>query len=335
MKIAEVLLRRTIGGAESLVESLRRHWTATGHTVEVLYLEDSEARHSGRLARVRGLAATLRAFDPDVVHAHSALPNLYARLSSRGRWPTVTVLHSAGRDFDVSGLRIAERMLGPWTSHVVAVSPAQVTEYRARVGQRVPVTLVPNGVRPDIVARSTPSARPSRAVAVGRLDSQKRVDLLLDGWRRAGLAGVELRVAGVATDPGARADVARWAAAAPEVAFLGAVGDIPGLLAGSDLFIHAATAEAHPLAPLEAACAGLPVVVSRPVSALLPDGLPAATFAAGDPDSLAAALCRAVANYPAAARRAIEQAPKIAAVFSTARCAAQHLQILQDAAAAS
>src|SRR5438105_6985634 len=98
MRIAEVLLRPTIGGAETLALTLADHWRRQGHEVTILYV-DPYGSGGSQIARVRRLRKSLNEFDPDVVHSHSALPNIYARLSSRGRWPVVTVLHSASSDF--------------------------------------------------------------------------------------------------------------------------------------------------------------------------------------------------------------------------------------------
>lgn len=331
MRIAEVLLRPAIGGAESLAENLRQHWLAEGHDVETLYVDEAGSP-AGRLARVQCLTEAFRTFEPHVVHAHSALPNIYARLASRGRWPTVTVLHSAGRDFDTPALRLAERALARWTAHVIAVCPAQVDEYRERFGACVPVSLVPNGVRADIVARSSASAGVDRAVSVGRLDPQKRIDLLIEGWRRAELPDARLRIAGVASDELTQGHVESWAAGVPGVTLLGVVSDVPGLLAESDLFVHAAAEEAHPLAPIEAACAGLPIVVTDEVAAKLPPGLAAATFAGGDADALRAALLTAAGSYAVLARNAINRAPDVAREFSIVRCADRHLDVLRDSA---
>lgn len=327
MKIAEVLLRPAIGGAESLVENLRQHWLDEGHDVRILYVDEPGSAH-GKVSRVRRLSSALRAFGPHVVHAHSALPNIYARLASRGRWPVVTVLHSAGRDFDTLALRVAERALGTWTAHVIAVSPGQVDEYRRHFGLRVPVSLVPNGVRADIVARSSASERVGQAVAIGRLDPQKRIDLLVEGWRRAQLPEAQLRIAGVASDESQQARVEAWAAGVPEITLVGPVTDVPSLLADSDLFVHAATEEAHPLAPIEAACAGLPIVVTDEVAATLPSGLPAVTFRGGDAEALRNALHTVAESYAVVAQNAIDRAPQISVEFSIAQCAARHLDVL-------
>jgi glycosyltransferase involved in cell wall biosynthesis len=333
MKIVEVLLRPAIGGAETLVEQLSTHWRSAGHTVSTVYVDPS-GQVGGRFSRVANLARAFREADPDVVHAHAALPNLYARLASRGRWPVVTVLHSAVRDFDDPTLRTAERALPRWTSHVIAVSPGQVLEYRDAMGDRVPISLVPNGVRADIVCRTAPAPRLSRLVAISRLVPQKRMDVLFAGWRRAGL-DAELQVAGVAPDAATQRQVEAWAAEAPGGTLLGRVDDVPTLLAHSDLLVHTADSEAHGgLVPVEAACAGIPVVVSSAVAVDLPRDLAAVTFPTGDPDGLAAALREAADNYPALARAAIDRAPALAEEFSLAACAERHLDVLRRSVSA-
>lgn len=322
-----MLLRPAIGGAETLVDQLSQRWRAQGHVVDTVYV-DPDGRPGSRVQRVLTLERALRRTDPDVVHAHSALPNLYARLATRGRRPVVTVLHSAGRDFDTRSLRLAEQGMRRWTSHVVAVSPVQVEEYDQRIGNRVPVSLIPNGVRADIVGRTVPAPRVARVAAVSRLDPQKRLDVLLAGWRLA-RPDAELNIAGVASDERDQRQVEVWASGTPSVHLLGRVHDVPGLLATTDLLVHTADAEAHPLAPLEAACAGLPVVVSRAVAATLPRDLAAVTFATGDADDLAAALRRAVAEYPRLAREAVDRAPALARQFSLTACADRHLDVLR------
>jgi glycosyltransferase involved in cell wall biosynthesis len=168
-------------------------------------------------------------------------------------------------------------------------------------------------------------------VAVSRLDPQKRADVLLSGWDRATLEGAELHVAGVASDDETQRTVEAWAAPIGGVRLLGQVTDVPGLLARSDLLVHAADAEAHPLAPIEAACAGLPVVVSEAVATTLPHDLAVVTFPTGDVDGLATAVRAACADYPALARAAVDRAPSLAREFALAGCADRHLAVLQAA----
>jgi glycosyltransferase involved in cell wall biosynthesis len=330
MRIAELLLRPTIGGAETLASSLAALWRDQGHDVAVLYL-DPPGKPSGRVARVLRLRRSLDRLRPDVVHAHSALPNLYARVSSRGRWPVVTVLHSATSDFGNRQLRWSEKLLQPWTAAVIAVTESERAEYLAMVKGKAP-KLIPNGLRMDLRQRVAANAHPSKAVAVGRIAAQKRMDVLLEGWQRAALQDWRLIIAGVAAESRTQTDFRTLVArSGPSVQALGAVDDIPALLADCDLFVHTADHEAHPLAPLEAAGSGLPVVVSDAVAVTLPVGLPAGVFRTGDPDSLALTLRAVVEHYDAVAVAAMQWAPKIRSQFSLADCAAHHLEVLRDA----
>lgn len=334
MRIASLLLTPQVGGAETLEAALAARWRAAGHDVTTLYL-DPPGASTGRPQRVGRLRRALASLAPDVVHAHTALPALYARLASRGTWPVVTVLHSAGENFDIRSLRWAEHAVQRWTDHVVAINQGQVAEYQRLFGARTPVTLVPNGVRDDLVPRTSPADRIRVAGALNRLVPQKRVDVLLAGWTRAvladpGLAGAELRVAGEAPDEATRAQVQRWADEAPTARLVGSVTDVARFLADADVLVHAADVEGHPLAPLEAAAAGLPVVVSEPVAATVPE-LEVTTFRAGDADDLAATLRAVAADYPRLARRAVDAAPALRHRLSLAACADGHLEVLSDA----
>ncbi|MDD7942858.1 glycosyltransferase family 4 protein [Actinomycetospora lutea] len=331
MRITEVLLQPTIGGAETLVAGLARRWSAAGDEVETIYL-DPPGAPTGRAARLRRLSRALERIAPDVVHAHSALPNIYARLAARGRWPTVTVLHGAGANFDVPSLSAAERLLARWTGHVVAVSADQVAEYRARFGGSTPVTLIPNGVREDLVTRSEPSPRLAIAASLCRLEPQKRIDVLTAGWAGADLDGAELLIAGSARDDETHRQAAAWIAACPNARALGDVGDVPDLLSRTDLLVHAADVEAHPLAPLEAAVAGVPVIMSDRVAATVPD-VPAAVFRAGDPHDLADVIRRVAADHARVSRIALEAAPVLRARFSLAASADGHRRVLEDVVA--
>ena len=329
MRIASVLLTPQVGGAETLEAALVDRWRAEGHDVTTVYLDPPGAL-TGRQQRVARLRRAFASLAPDVVHAHTALPAVYARLAARGTWPVVTVLHSAGENFDIRSLRWAERAVARWTDHVVAINPGQVQEYRRLFGPRTPVTLVPNGVRDDLVPRTAPTGRIRVAGALNRLVPQKRVDVLLAGWTRAALPDAELRVAGEAPDDATRAQAQRWADDAPTARLVGGVADVPGFLAAVDLLVHAADSEGHPLAPLEAAVAGVPVVVSDRVAATVPE-LEVTTFRAGDADDLAATLRAVAAEYPRLARRAVDVAPSLQCRLSLATCADGHLEVLSDA----
>jgi glycosyltransferase involved in cell wall biosynthesis len=333
VRIAEVLLRPGLGGAETLSRSLGMYWRSFGHIVTTVYV-DPDGKRGNRFGRVQGMRREFKDFLPDVVHAHSAIPNVYSRLAAIGHWPVVTVLHSADGDFGDTRLRWSEKALQSVTSAVIAVSAPQQHEYNALVSRnRLPV-LIPNGVRDDIRTRSVVRATPSRAVAVGRIARQKRLDVLVRAWRLAGVDEWTLSIAGEGSDVGLNASIASLVGERNDgVTLLGPVGDVPGLLDACDLFVHAADREAHPLAPLEAAAAGVPIIVSRTVAHTLPPGLPASVFDAGDAESLAGALHAVTSAYGPFAEKALSWSADIRDMFSLACCADRHLEVLQQAVA--
>lgn len=163
------------------------------------------------------------------------------------------------------------------------------------------VRLVPLGVdlsrfhpRRDDTAPVAPAV-----VFAGRLDlRQKRVDLLLEAWRRAALPGWELVIAGDGPDVD---KVRALAAPLPAVRLLGWQDPAP-LLAAAELFALPTVAETTALAMLEGMASGLPGLVSDlpGIAERAPDGV---RLVANEPEAWAAAL-RATAAAGATARRA-------------------------------
>ncbi|HEX2294701.1 MAG TPA: glycosyltransferase family 1 protein, partial [Actinomycetota bacterium] len=100
--------------------------------------------------------------------------------------------------------------------------------------------------------------RPPYAVATGTIEPRKNLPTLLDAWRKAGLHGWTLVLAGPRG----------WGPDLPEtpgVVPIGWVGDetLPGLLAGAELFCYPSLYEGFGLPPLEAMAAGTPAIVGR------------------------------------------------------------------------
>ena len=136
-------------------------------------------------------------------------------------------------------------------------------------------------------------------LTVARLESYKRVDLIVEACTRLGLP---LKVAG----RGPLLDELRRAAG-PTVEFLGFVadGELPALYAGCRAFLFAAE-EDFGIAPVEAMAAGRPVLAFAAGGCLetVRPGVSGAHFAAQTADSLAAALQDFdPAAYPAEAVR--------------------------------
>ena len=111
-------------------------------------------------------------------------------------------------------------------------------------------------------------------------------------------------IAGEGAEREALAQSARDNGVGETVEFLGEVSDVPGVLARADIYVQPSFQEGLPNAVLEAMAMGLPIVATR-VSGnedVVADGDNGLLVPPGDPDALAAALRRLVAD-PALALR--------------------------------
>lgn len=136
-------------------------------------------------------------------------------------------------------------------------------------------------------------------VTVGRAHRVKGVELVLEAMAqlvvRDGRRDVHLLHCGDGPDLDRFAQRAEELGLSGFVTFAGRQSDIPGILRGCDMAIHASAAEVgYSLAVLEYMEAGLPVVVSDDpsVSAATDAGVSGLTYAAGDAGDAAAALAR-------------------------------------------
>jgi glycosyltransferase involved in cell wall biosynthesis len=153
------------------------------------------------------------------------------------------------------------------------------------------ITVRPSFV-PPAAPRATPPSSSTDVLYVGRLSPEKGGDVLLRAWRMAAPSRLQLRVYG---DGALRAELERWAV--PGVSFLGRVppaGVATALGQARALVFPSTCREAGPLAPLEAAAAGVPIVLSDLVGMATRVVAAGAGWASpsGDPAALAAALAR-------------------------------------------
>ena len=366
MRILEVILRPGLGGAETLVSGLVRAYRADGHSVDVVALDPPNSAQDRdaiedrmdsvipvisqgfsrilprQAARSVGMARWLKSHRYDVVHAHSLIPNAYARIGAMlitDAPPVVITLHSASRDFTSRRARWSERFLFRRAAAVVAVGRRGADEYRSLIPMlKSAVILIPNGVT---ASSSEPvyRASPRTFLALCRLTPGKGIDVLLEGFAefRNGRADARLLVAGPAPDAAyvsSLQGLSRRLAIDDCVSFVGPRSDVALLLNEADVFVHASFAEAHSIALLEAAAAGLPIVCSdlSPVRESL--GRAPTYFPSGQPHELAMALSRVCSQWPQAVASARALAPQVATRFSMDRCAAAYFTVLNSVVAA-
>jgi glycosyltransferase involved in cell wall biosynthesis len=288
MKIMYVITRSERGGAQiHLLDLLKnlpsgcRPMVATG---ENGYLVD-EARQLGipvhhirhlrqpmspanDLLALREISSLIKAESPDLIHAHTSKAGLLGRVAG---WltgtPTVFTAHTWSFADGISSFqrRISiplERFAGRIGGKVITVSRAnEEIAAREAITHAANLVTIWNGI-PDTDLRSKPGvAEIPKIVMVARFAPQKDQLSLVQA-----LSGLDLpwRLAFVGDGP-TRAEVeaeAQKLSMTDRIEFLGDRGDIPDVLASSDLFVLSTKWEGLPLSILEAMRAGLPVITS-------------------------------------------------------------------------
>ncbi|MFW6133377.1 MAG: glycosyltransferase family 4 protein [Planctomycetota bacterium] len=306
------------GGAERVVEELTRELTARGHEVIVYgrrgYLPSRPVSPAGHVLLTPGLSgkhldAATHTFTAmcdvlrrgvDVVHLHSPGPALWSWLPRLTGLPLVLTVHAPdwrrakwsppARAAIALGLRCGMR----FASAVTAVSAPLADELSRRFAREV--VCVPNAVRPP---RPAPprrivqwGLRPGRYVLyVGRIEPEKRLDVLLRAWGELQPEGGELVVAGD-VETGAYGRRCRRDAP-PGVRFLGPRfgRTLDELYANAALVVHPSELEGMSLVLLEAAAYGRCVVAADiPANrAVLGDD---AVYWSGSPSELAGQIRR-------------------------------------------
>jgi glycosyltransferase involved in cell wall biosynthesis len=253
--------------------------------------------------RVDALVRELRRGRPDVFHAHlswplAARPALAAAIAARVP-AVVATFHlfppgPLGRTAALQG-----RLLSRGVGRAIAVSDG-VAQSLVRV-LRWPekrIEVIRNGVVLERFRRERGARSTGEFVflTVARLDRQKGIDVLL---RAAALvAGVRFSIAGAGEERETLERQADALGVGDRVTFLGRRDDVPALLGASDAFVLPSRFEGTPLALLEAMAAGKPIVASAipGIDEVVADGATALLAPPDDPEALARALRRIVAE---------------------------------------
>lgn len=287
-------LPATFGGIEHHVEHIGRRLVERGHRVTVYcrgtYGEIPERKYHGMDlvpaatvgtkhldAIVHSMTSTAKALAvrADILHYHGIGPGLVApvpRFLSTAR--VVMTVHGldhqrakwgpAGR----MALGTAHWMSGRVPDQIIVVSRALEQHYRSEFGRAT--EYVPNGVIqwPAVPASALPAGHglvPGRyALFVGRLVPEKRVDLLIEAFRRVP-GDQQLAIVGDSSFSDQYSRRLRdLAAQDPRVVFTGfAYGDeLAALYQHAGVFVQPSALEGLPLTLLEAASHDAPVLVS-------------------------------------------------------------------------
>lgn len=309
MRILQIILSRGFRGAERHVAELAAA-QSTRHDMRLVLRRDCAdadgvSIRSWLPGTVRAtalakpfwglqLATAVRAFRPDVVHAHGGRA---ARLVSRWvrRVPRLATIH----------LDYRARAYGRLDA-IMCVNDSQAAQ-AARMGFRGAIARIDHWhtphrkIPPDEIAalRAGLGAGPATFVvgAVGQLAVWKGFDRLIDAFRNAAPADAVLAIAG---DGEERAALAARASGDPRIRLLGFRKDVRDLYQAFDLFVSPSRAEAFGLVFLEALDAGVPIVATRTEgAAAVLTGFPATLVENPDDTAgLARALAAAAATRP-------------------------------------
>lgn len=294
-RVLHVVLDLHEGGLERLVVDLVKSSSKTGGAkTKVLCLNRlgrladelpadciaiAEQSGTGSLLLPLRLAAQIRRADPDVVHLHSGvwMKGAYASRLAGVRRVVFTDHGRAHPDPMIN--RFADRLGAACTDRVVAVSEALASYLhdRLHIPQRK-ICVIPNGVTlpgpvsPEEMLRVRDelglAATTPILGAVGRLDSVKAYDLLIDALAvlRARTEHTLQSTVLLVVGDGPERDYLKSRSAAQGLAgsvrFMGWRRDVARLLSVMDVFVLCSDSEGTSLALLEAMAASRPVVAT-------------------------------------------------------------------------
>jgi len=252
--------------------------------------------------------SVIRAYRPDIVHAHSSFAGLIVRLSPAVALTGVKIVYCAHgwaflQDFPPwkkSLFALVERVLSWWTAAIVAVSqheydgavaagiaPCRLHLIRTGIAAAPPHAAPAAGDSIPMPVRRTDDD-PLSLLYVGRLDYAKGFDLLLRSFGRIEPDKAVLFVCGAAVHD-------EMPERLPEnIRFLGWVARdrLASLYAAADIVVIPSRSEALGLVAVEAMRAGTPVVASMrgALPEVVEDGVTGLLFDPFDENSLAATL---------------------------------------------
>lgn len=328
MRIAFVLDRTRLGGAERHTLALARALAVAGHAVEVIVLmrggsinfpagmgprplKNLGARSAFSPSTLRALGDAITQIDADLVFAvnQTALTATWlARALGLHQAVTVCIFHTTLIRTQIGRAKARVFAFCVRRSDAIVYVSENQKRYWEGQGLRCPVSVaIPNGIDAE---RFSPQSAQTRLEArdrygfnttdvvvalCARFAPEKNHAQLIEALARMGPrpSGYKLMLIGDGqTRPKIEALAANLGVAA-DVVFTGEQSDVRAALAAADVGVLVSTAvETFSLAALELMASGLPVVLSDigGASEMVTDGENGLLFPAGDTDALIAAL---------------------------------------------
>jgi glycosyltransferase involved in cell wall biosynthesis len=284
-----------MGGADKQLLSAAQLMHAQGHDVCIVSLTELgpmglEARSQGirteSLDMRRGvpdprglirLIRLVRTWKPDVLHSHMVHANLMARaVRLFARVPVmVSTIHNIyeGGPLWMAAYRISNGLV----DHMTIISEAAADRFvNERIVPRELLTCVPNGVDTERFRQVAPETREAlRAsigvndrfvwLAVGRFEVAKDYPNMLHAFAQVSQrdSNAVLLLVGHGSLQQETESLAQSLGLGDRIRFLGVRSDVPEVMAAADGYVMSSAWEGMPIALLEAAAAGLPIVATR------------------------------------------------------------------------
>lgn len=313
-----------VGNAPDTEAAMMARVRAGGATALSLGLANRNNLPGGALA----LRRALRAIRPDVIHAHTARALFPLALAMPGV-PVVLTHHNSRLSFPPSAFALFDCIVDSY----VAISDQ--CEAMLRDHARKPIRMILNAASARFQAGQPRDAarRDPTILAVGTVSAQKDYPTLLRAARplvealAAQGRSARIRIAGGGPEFG-RLQVQ---AAGEPVELLGACSGVDALMRQADLFVNCSLWEGFPIAMIEAAMSGLPIVATAVAGnreMVLP-GVNGRLVPPSDPAALARAVVETLSDdsqYAALSRGALHAARR----FSLESCAAAHLDLYRE-----
>jgi glycosyltransferase involved in cell wall biosynthesis len=284
------------------------------------------------------LRRALRGGRADLVHTHLVHADVYGALAGTG--PLVSTKHNDDR-FRVGPFRHLERVLSRRTSRVIAITEALARFTVERVGlPAAKVEVVHYGLDelPPAWGENPPVALPGGArvlLAICRLTPQKGVDVAVRALAevRRKHPDAVLVVLGEGPERAALERLAGDLGVGDAVFLPGRGGDVRAWLERAELVVHPVRWEGFGLALLEAMLAERAVVASAvsAVPEIAVTGETGVLVPPDDPQSLADAIARLLADRELAARYGAAGRERARREFSVDRMASRTLAVYERA----
>jgi len=256
---------------------------------------------------LRGLGALMklmRRIKPDIVHAHTFKAGFLGRLAAKRL--NVAALYTVhmwpfGRAVPLSwriAAPLCERMAVRWCDRIISVSELGVrTAAEHRICHPSKVVSILNGITDHPARARLDRDKGLSCVMVARFTDFKDHALLLRAFARVP-GDARLKLVGDGDTLPAAKKLAEELGIRERVEFKGSRGDVPEVLAQTDVFVLASKTETLPISILEAMRAGLPVIASDVggVSEEVVDGETGLLVSSGSVEELSNALSRLLAD---------------------------------------